>query len=52
MPAKSERQRKAACAEYGRRKSGKKGGKGRAFGTAKTKDVRDFCKKSSSGGKR
>lgn len=44
MPAKSERQRKAACAEMGRRSKGKKGGKARAFGTAKTKAVKDFCK--------
>jgi len=44
MPAVSRKQQKAACAEYGRRKRGKTGGRRRAFGTAKTSDVRDFCR--------
>lgn len=44
MPAKTEAQRRAACAEMGRRKKGQKGGKKKPFGEAKTKDVRDYCK--------
>jgi len=45
MPAKSEKQRKAAGAELGRRRSGAKKSKKRPFGTAKTKDLRDFARK-------
>jgi len=45
MPAKSEAQRRAAGAELGRRRSGKKKSKKRAFGTASTKALRDFAKK-------
>jgi hypothetical protein len=45
MPAVSEKQRRAACAEHGRRKKNTRGGKKRAFGTASNKQVRDFCRK-------
>ena len=45
MPAETEKQRRAAGAELGRRRRGVKGGKKRAFGTASTKQVRDFAKK-------
>lgn len=44
MPAKSAKQRRAACAEYGRRKRGMKPSKGRPFGTAMMGDLRDFCR--------
>jgi len=42
MPAVSEKQRRAAFAELGRRRKGKAGGKRRPFGTAKTSDIEDF----------
>ena len=45
MPAKTAKQRRAAGAELGRRRKGTSGGKKRAFGTATTKQVRDFAKK-------
>ena len=44
MPAKSSKQRRAACAEMGRRDKGQKGGKGKPFGTASTSSVKKFCK--------
>ena len=45
MPAKTEKQRKAAGAELGRRRKGAKPSKKRPFGTAKTKDLKDFARK-------
>ena len=44
MPG-TKKQRKAAGAELGRRKKGRRGGKGKPFGTATTKQVRDFARK-------
>ncbi len=45
MPAVSEKQRLAACAELSRRREGKRGGKGRAFVNATIAQLRDFCRK-------
>ena len=45
MPGKTAKQRRAAGAELGRRRRGVKGGKKRAFGTATTRQVRDFARK-------
>lgn len=44
MPARSEKQRKAACATLGRKRKGKSS-KGRPFSGATEKQLRDFCKK-------
>ena len=44
MPG-TKKQRKAAGAELGRREKGQRGGKSKPFGTAKTKDVKDFARK-------
>ena len=46
MPAKTKKQRAAAGAELGRREKGKRGGKGKPFGTAPTKTVKKFARKS------
>lgn len=45
MPSVSEKQKKAAGAELGRRKEGAGKSKSRPFGTAKTKDLKDFASK-------
>jgi len=45
MPAVSDKQRKAAGAELGRRRRGFKKNKKRAFGTASIKQLRDFARK-------
>lgn len=47
MPAKTEKQRKAAGAELGRRKSGAKpqSKATRPFGSATTKQVKDYARK-------
>jgi hypothetical protein len=49
MPAETDRQRRAAGAEYGRRKEGvppqKKGHVSRPFGGAKVETLRDFASK-------
>jgi hypothetical protein len=52
VPPKTEKQRRAAGAELGRRRRGVSGGKGRAFGTASVSDVRDFAKKPKKKGKK
>ncbi len=44
MPAVSEKQRRAACSELGRRREGKRGGKGRAFANATIQQLREFCR--------
>lgn len=45
MPARSEKQRRAAAAELERRKKGAKKSKGRPFGTASLKDLKDFARR-------
>ena len=45
MPAKSEKQRRAAGAELARRRKGAKKSKGRAFGTASTAELRRMASK-------
>ena len=45
MPAKSEKQRRAAGAELARRRRGVKSGEKRPFGTISTSDLRHFAKK-------
>lgn len=51
MPAKTPRQRKAAGAELGRRRSGKASPRAAPFASAKTSDIRHFAKKPNRGKK-
>lgn len=45
MPAKSEKQRRAACARLGESRQGKKPSKGAPFAGATKKQLREFCRK-------
>lgn len=47
MPAKSKKQQRAAGAELGRRKKGKKGGKSKPFGLASTETVKKYTRRRS-----
>lgn len=43
MPG-TKKQNRAACGELGRRQKGEAPAKGRPFGTAKKKALKDFCR--------
>jgi hypothetical protein len=45
MPAKSEKQRKAACARLGEMKSGKRPAKDAPFRGATKQALREYCRK-------